>query len=52
MPIIKTIKNVFSGPKCGKCGNMKDTVYAGKYYCSSCQKKEVVRYAMKRNEKD
>ena len=31
MPAIKTIKNVFSGPMCGKCGNMKDTVYVGKH---------------------
>ena len=52
MPVIKTIKNVFSGPLCKKCGAMMDTIYAGKYYCSNCQKHDLAKYAIERHEKD
>ena len=47
MPVVKIIKNVYSGPLCKKCGNMMDLKYAGKYYCSDCQKHEVAKYALK-----
>ena len=52
MPAVKTIKNVFSGPICNKCGNMKDTTYAEKYYCSECEKKELVKFALERHKDD
>ena len=52
MPAIKTIKNVFSGPICGKCGNMKDIIYAGKHYCSECERKELVKFAVERHKED
>ena len=52
MPVIKTIKNVFSGPLCKKCGKMMDIQYSGKYYCSDCQKHDVAKYAIKLNGKD
>ena len=51
MPVIKIIKNVYSGPLCKKCDKMMDLQYAGKYYCSECQKHEVAKYALNKPEK-
>ena len=52
MPVIKTIKNVFSGPLCKKCGTIMDIIYAGKHYCSNCQKHDLAKYAIERHKKD
>ena len=50
VPAIKTVKNVFSGPICGKCGNMKDTIYVGRHYCSECERKELVKFAVEKED--